>query len=269
MPFLESLGASLHYEIADGLFPRDILFIHGNLASNLWWQPALSEWKFKRSGAEKYPGRAVFMEWRGFGKSSAPNTSADLTIERLAQDSLSLVNFLGMHRPGLIGHSMGGGIALQAILDSPGTFDSALLLNPVPSSGYYSSPKQLALIDRMRVDQRICFTVMASTILNAHKIEEDFLERIAADAFGAANLNWRGVPEQTMSFNLQPRLNKVTIPIALIHGEHDHICSLADSEKTVSLIPGAQLIKVPTGGHSLNVENPKEFVRLADEFFQA
>jgi non-heme chloroperoxidase len=265
MPFLEHKGASLHYEVERGLFPQDMLFIHGNLASNIWWSQSIAEWK--KTAQPEWKGRAVFAEWRGYGSSSAPNVLADLSIERLAIDNLAIVEFLQLKKPGLVGHSMGGGIALQATLNSPECFSSALLLNPVPSSGYHSTPKQLEMVDRMRVDRQVCFTVMATTIFNAHKLHTEVLEQVADAAFHAAPMNWRGVAEETMIFNLHNELGRIRIPVLVVHGVEDHICRLSDSQATVDRIPGAQLMPIFGAGHSLNLEDPAKFACIVRDYF--
>src|SRR3990167_7665774 len=84
-------GCRLHYEIIENVLPFDTLFIHGNLASNRWWYPALGAWKGKNS---VLPRRAILAEWRGCGKSDAPYSDDDLEMSHLANDYADLLKTL-------------------------------------------------------------------------------------------------------------------------------------------------------------------------------
>jgi pimeloyl-ACP methyl ester carboxylesterase len=76
MPYFEHSKIRVHYEIHEGLVERDVLAIHGNLASNIWWKPVIDE---LRAGGANKKGRFIAAEWRGCGRTSGIETEADLT----------------------------------------------------------------------------------------------------------------------------------------------------------------------------------------------
>jgi hypothetical protein len=67
MAMIELDGFAMNVDIHEGLVASDTVFIHGNLASNIWWQPALEVWQKQAKSAkhQTLKGRLIFVEWRG------------------------------------------------------------------------------------------------------------------------------------------------------------------------------------------------------------
>src|SRR3989344_3172857 len=222
MPFFEIGPQRMHYEVVEDIFPHDSLLLHGNLGANVWWEPALAE--FARLAAGKsYSGRAILGEWRGCGKSSPPSSEAELAMDVLAGDYLALTKHLRLQRPHLVGHSLGGMLAQRLLCRAGESYGKAMLLNPLPATGFFTNDKKLALIDRMRADRRLCREVMATTIVNVHELPLELLERITDAAFHTGELNWRGIPNQIASIDIREELKRVENPVLVIHGMLAHV----------------------------------------------
>ncbi|WP_170984789.1 alpha/beta fold hydrolase [Roseomonas sp. AR75] len=108
-------GIALRYVIDDFTPPwRDpetILLLHANMGSRnrfRRWVPALA-------GAY----RVVRWDMRGHGASGLPGPDAQLSIERLTQDVVELLDHLGLARVHLAGSSTGGIIGLHAAATGP------------------------------------------------------------------------------------------------------------------------------------------------------
>src|SRR6185312_3027919 len=61
--------------------------------------------------------RPVMLDLRGHG-ASRPN-GASLGADRFAEDVEALVRQLGLHRPALVGHSLGGNLAQRLVQRAP------------------------------------------------------------------------------------------------------------------------------------------------------
>ena len=74
MPYFQNERFRMHYEVVRGAVPSDTLLIHGNLASNRWWEPAIEAWgRIKSERAEgSWSGNLILAEWRGCGKTPGP-----------------------------------------------------------------------------------------------------------------------------------------------------------------------------------------------------
>lgn len=88
MPYFEvndGSGFQMHYEVVPDCLPVDTLFIHGNIASNLWWYPLRDELRLRASDHvsiyansnhknsnpinKKWTGKMIMAEFRGCGRS--------------------------------------------------------------------------------------------------------------------------------------------------------------------------------------------------------
>ena len=107
METLQRDWGSLAFEDRGGSGPC-LLFLHGSHCDSSDWQETL----------EHLPGglRLITMDFRGHGQSSVPEEP--FVLGDLAQDARDLLKARGVSRAMLVGHSLGGMVALQAARDS-------------------------------------------------------------------------------------------------------------------------------------------------------
>lgn len=105
MPKLETDGVTLHYQQLgqqSGAGP-DLVLIHGLGANLAFWYLGIAA-----KLAENY--RVIIYDLRGHGESSMP--PAGYTLPDMAQDLQHLLQYLGVKRAHLVGHSFGARVAL-------------------------------------------------------------------------------------------------------------------------------------------------------------
>ncbi|MEL6326058.1 MAG: alpha/beta hydrolase [Cyanobacteria bacterium J06626_23] len=117
-------GAAHHYELtpapaSSAGAPAAIVFVHGWLLSHCYWQPLIAELSSEFT--------CLSYDLRGFGN-SAPGR-ADYRLAAYAEDLLALIAPLGLNRVWLVGHSLGGSIALWAAHLAPEMVQGVLCLN--------------------------------------------------------------------------------------------------------------------------------------------
>lgn len=263
MASLDLMGYQMNAEVVPAILPLDTVFLHGNLASNTWWEPTLTELKSNvRDGLE---GRAIMAEWRGCGKSQAPKTEEELHPAALAEDYIQLCHKLGIKKACLVGHSTGGIIALYAMLKAPDLFDRAVLLDSVGATGVQFGPEMYAAFTQMSTDRAICEAVMNSTI-HDNDMKSPYFQRIVDDAYNIAKINWHGVPHMLHVTDISADLAKIHHKVLVLHGAHDPIIPVDSSKVLAAGLPNARLEVLESQGHSANVENPKLFVQKVTEF---
>jgi 3-oxoadipate enol-lactonase len=263
MALMDVQGFQMNVETQPATLPLDTIFIHGNLASNTWWEPSLSLWKADtKPGSE---GRWIGAEWRGCGRSAAPTTAAELHPEKMAEDYIQLCQKIGVKKACLVGHSTGGIIALYAMLKAPELFDRAVLLDSVGASGVQFGPEMYAAFTAMSQDRKVCEQVMHATIHN-NDMSSPLFQRLVDDAFGIAKLNWHGVPQQLHVTDITAHLEKIRQPILVLHGEHDPIIPIDTGRALAAGLPNARFEMLAGQGHSCNVENPRLFVDKVNQF---
>lgn len=114
-------GVALVLEAAGG-DGTPIVFVPGGSCD--WWSFHRQLAHFGRSH------RCVSIDRRGHGRSDKPDQ--DYTIAGYADDVAWLIDRLGMDRPVVVGHSLGGAVALQLAADHPDAVRAVVLDDPAP-----------------------------------------------------------------------------------------------------------------------------------------
>jgi len=113
-----------------------LVFVHGLTDHGLDWS------RLMRACAASHT--VVCYDSRGHGQSD--DSPTDYHLETLADDLLGLVDALGLERPVLIGHSMGGSTAAVAAARAPERFAGVVLEDPVWGSRRATADDMAALI---------------------------------------------------------------------------------------------------------------------------
>src|SRR3954469_1865526 len=107
-----------------------VLFVHGNVSSALFWQqPVLA-----LAGTDRV--RPLAVDLRGYGDTDPEPIDARRGVRDWADDVAALVDTLGLDRVHLVGWSMGAGVVLQYLLDSPAKVASVALIAPISPYGF-------------------------------------------------------------------------------------------------------------------------------------
>ncbi len=88
-----------------------LVFIHGWLLSHHYWQPLIDLLKTDFT--------CLSYDLRGFGTSQPTIKTAEFTLDSYAQDLAELLAYLGINHCWLVGHSLGGSLALLTAAQYP------------------------------------------------------------------------------------------------------------------------------------------------------
>lgn len=256
-------GTQIGVRVEAGLLPLDTVFLHGNLASNVWWEPTIAE--LQKQAQPGLEGRFIGFEWRGCGESAAPTSEEQLHPIQLAKDLIETLRSLNVKKACLVGHSTGGLIGLAAMAQAPELFDRAVMLDTVGPKGIQFGPEMYAAFTQMSESRDVTAAVMGSTIHN-NPVAPELFQRIVDSAFNIAKINWHGVPKALHVTDITPELKKIQHPILVLHGEHDPIIPLSSSQELAASLPQSRLEIVANHGHSLNVEDPALWVKTMSQF---
>lgn len=120
---LQVNGFRMHYVIAGSGYP--LVFLHG-------WPQSWYEWrKIIPPLVEHFT--LIVPDLRGLGDSERPLTGYDKRT--LASDVHALVQRLGLHKIGLIGHDWGDVVAFYLAYDYPGLVERFMVLDSIPGLG--------------------------------------------------------------------------------------------------------------------------------------
>lgn len=108
---------------------QPVLFLHGNLSSATWWEEVMLTLPAGYYG--------IAPDQRGFGASD-PDTKIDARhgVGDLVDDAVALLDYLGIARAHVVGHSMGGFVLWRMMMDYPQRLKSVTLVAPASPYGY-------------------------------------------------------------------------------------------------------------------------------------
>ncbi|MBK9323041.1 MAG: alpha/beta hydrolase [Bdellovibrionaceae bacterium] len=261
----DGTGAVINYEIVRGIVPETVFFIHGNLASNRWWYPAQKVWEANSSG-NNHQGALIYAEFRGCGLSSKPKQDSEVDLHRFADDFIALIRSLNLGPIHLVGHSTGGTIAALMLTKSPELFKKAILLDPVGAQGVKFDPRMIDAFEQMKVNKDVVAMVLGSTIYQNDSNSDFFKTVIVEDGFSGVKAIGHLVLKALDGFDVRAEVSMISNPVLVLHGEHDQLLDIEESKKLANLIKSATFRTISGQGHCANIEAPKLFVSLVEDF---
>lgn len=219
--------------------------------------------------------QVVTWDYPHHGQSSAAGDPAEITIPSLAQHAVALMDHIAISESVLIGHSMGVQVAFEAVRLSPdrvsalvaiagpygrtvgslyGTTAGGYLLSLLESAAR-ASPDKFASFWRFITDARIADPVgrLGGLIGHAPAAEMSlYFDHLRALDPARLLEMFRAGQEHSA----EDLLDSIRIPVLIIHGTADVMTPVGLAEEMVRRIPGAKLIKVKGGAHTLPIEDP-------------
>jgi pimeloyl-ACP methyl ester carboxylesterase len=253
MPIAMLGDIGIHFEL-HGQRGAPLVLVHGYTGDASDWRHQVAAF----AGTH----RVLVMEHRGHGRSQAPTEPVAYTIERMTDDLEALIAHLGLERFHLVGHSMGGAIAQELALRSPGRLRSLTLEDTGPAFEILRNPAVARVFEAgFRLAEAQGMGALAKlTGANAppHKtpqrIEEE-RERLAKMSLPAFVGAWHALSRWQ---GTRDRVQALSLPTLVVYGELDAGIR-AGSQWLAAAIPGAVLECIPEAGHAPQDERPKLF----------
>ncbi|MEQ1723597.1 MAG: alpha/beta hydrolase [Pseudobdellovibrio sp.] len=256
----------VHFQVYENILPTTTVFLHGNVASNRWWNPS-QEIFAKSAQGKNYEGSMICIELLGCGQSEAPKKAEDVDMLKFASDFNELISSYTKEKVNLVGHSTGGFIAAAMTGLNPALFNKSLLLDPVGAKGLVLDDKIKGGFEMMKTDKSITALVIGATIYNNNPEDDFFKQVIVEDTFSAVKNISYWVVQAFHNLDSSEVMQKSTVPTLVLHGEHDNLLSRDSSEElAVKYLKNAKFEVIPGHGHCMNIENPAAFVSKISSF---
>ncbi|MFT9330979.1 acetoin dehydrogenase dihydrolipoyllysine-residue acetyltransferase subunit [Acetobacter persici] len=236
-----------------------LLLIHG-------FGGDLTNWMLNQDVLARHH-RVITFDLPGHGASSKDVGDGSVTI--LAEAVSELLKALNVPRAHIMGHSLGGAIALALLRDYPDTVASLTLIAPaglgreVNAQGLHDMVEADRTRDMQNALQALVYDKslvgrkMADNVLKVRRLDgaRDALRAIEAACFGNGQ----------QSFDLRPVLDAARIPVTLFWGEEDEILPVTGAKNTPDFVVKHLL---PQVGHMPQLEKTAELNRLVEAFLE-
>jgi pimeloyl-ACP methyl ester carboxylesterase len=250
-----------------------VVMIHGLAAS-------LHDWDFLTPQMAAAGYRACALDLLGHGESEHPPRIEDYTAENVFIHMAAWIGALDFREPAVvIGHSLGGYLALDYAMRFAGSVKALILVNPFYSTRQLSSFLQLvfqrqllntSLIERtpywlFRVAIDVTSLHFGGGGDGIHYLPEEVRLQTALD-YKRASPNIYNIP-RTMR-DLTADLPRVSAPALVIWGVRDQTLAPASFPELVRLLPHARGEALSPCGHVPHQCHAEKFDRLVMDFLE-
>ncbi|MGV0742332.1 alpha/beta fold hydrolase [Mycolicibacterium sp. XJ870] len=256
-----------------------ILLIHGIGDNSTTWHTVQS------ALAQRFT--VIAPDLLGHGRSDKPR--ADYSVAAYANGMRDLLSVLDIDRVTVIGHSLGGGVAMQFAYQFPQLVDRLILVGAGGVTKDVNVALRIAslpmgsealallrlplLLPAMQVLGRAAGTLFGSTgvgrdIPDMLRILADLPEPTASSAFARtlrAVVDWRG---QVVTMLDRCYLTE-SVPVQLIWGASDSVIPVGHARMAHSAMPGSQLEIFEGSGHFPFHDDPDRFVEVVERFIDS
>lgn len=238
-----------------------LIFLHGLLGSSSNWH------SLARGVADNF--HVIVPDLRNHGRSSH---DGDVSYAAMAGDLAQLIDDQGLESVLLIGHSMGGKVAMWLALTQPDLVAGLVVVDIAPvayPNRFGVIYEALHAVDQAHIGSRA----------EADRILARYLDEVGLRQFLLQNLHqvegvwqWRmnlsaltrGMSE-IVGFSL-PDKPLYTGPTLFVHGGLSDYLQEGAKPVIRQLFPGARLRAIPQAGHWVYAEQPRAFSAILNEF---
>lgn len=197
--------------------------------------------------------------------------SEEFTYDAMMEDVLELFDSEGIKKPILLGHSMGGKVAMNLALNAPESIEK-LIVADIDAKAYHVQHEQiLAGLNALPIDK-----------ISSRKDADDELAKYV-DEFGIRQFLLKNLDRTSDGFSWKMNLQVITrdiekvgieigkgqsvdLPTLFIRGANSNYIKDENWDALKEKFPKATLKTIDNAGHWLHAEQPEEFYKIVMDF---
>ncbi|MBR1167325.1 alpha/beta fold hydrolase [Bradyrhizobium liaoningense] len=251
------------YEAAGDPGAIPLIFLHGIGGAARAWRRQLATFGGRF--------RAIAWDMPGYG-GSTPLTS--VSIAALAEALQQFIEQLGVSRPVLVGHSIGGMIVQKWLVQSPKLARAVVLAQTSPAFGKADGDWQktfiaarLGPLDRGETMKSLAPSLVRELV--GDDPDPNGME-VARECMGSVpEASYRAMMLALIGFDQRSTLGNISVPTLLLSGSKDNNAPAPMMAKTATFIPGAEYVALAGVGHLANLERPDAFDEALGRFLNS
>lgn len=255
--------AHLRWGPADA--PACVVLVHGIGGGRQAWGDDLSG-TGRALAAAGYGTVAVDLP--GYGASATPATS---DIAGLAAGLRALVGWLQSERIAIVGHSLGGMVAQELMVEPPKCVQALVLCATSPAFGKPGGAWQAEFVAQRLapLDAGRGMSALAPGLalgMASPSAPHDAVARAALLMSGVPESTYRQALQALIGFDRREALAALRVPLLCLAGSDDRIAPPGMMQKMAAEVPGAEFHMMSGVGHLANLEAPGAFNNALLEF---
>ena len=212
----------------------------------------------------RLPGfvHAIAVSMRGHGDSSKPQTGYD--IADFADDVAALMIEKELPPAIIVGHSMGGAVAVRLALEYPEMVHKLVLM------GTFFKLKDHRLVTELwestvstlgdTVPPSVALDFQTSTM--AQPVSPWFFDVVVQESLKVPAFVWKSTLASILQSDMSAELTQLRVPTVLMWGNRDPFVAFDEQRRLLASIPNSKLKEYDGLGHSPHWEDP---ARVAED----
>jgi len=245
----------VHFEVV-GRRGQPIIFLHSWLGSWRYWLPTMDHI------SDRY--RAYALDFWGFGESDR-HTSA-FSVSEYVDMLYQFMDQMGLNKVNLVGHGLGGMVAIRAASEQPARFLKIMTVNtPILGEHIHQSVRTGAL---SRLFGRSTPTNIWARLVRQLEVDyPQILEEIIEDTESLSEDVVQRVIESVRDTDLRTDLTHLELALLAVYGERDTIVG-HDQASYLHEDHGylQQVLTLPRSNHFPFLDQPNVFSRMLQDF---
>jgi pimeloyl-ACP methyl ester carboxylesterase len=249
-------GQPIHYD-EYGSGDDVLVWLHCFGGSARMWKPII----------EQFPDyRSIAIDIRGHGRSAhSVDQGGEIGVgfPRLARDVYQLMQVLGIGRFIVIGHSIGGGIAIRLAVDHPEVLRAAISISGQPAGGQPKSDEIGEVLDGYLVgmrDPEIQRKAVEAGFIKGSRFD-GIVDGLVEDGLVVSELFFTSWLRGGLAWeSFEDELGRIRTPTTLIAGGHDPNVPIDCQLKSALKVPDGRVVVLNDEGHFIPWESPERCV---------
>jgi len=236
-----------------------IVFVHGITTYSFIWKRLVPYFKDNFD--------IILVDLPGCGDSDKP-LNEDLSLKRQAHMLNEFCQKLRISKFHMVCHDVGGGIGQIFAVNYPGYLYDLTLINSVAYNFWPVQPivamrtpiiRQIAMAS---LDYGMFELIIKRGLYNKTRLTDELMNHFwkpMKNPLGRKGfLHFAKCLDNKNLTEIENELRQLAMPVLIIRGEADVYLSASISEKLHSEIPTSQLIRIETGGHFIQEDEPEK-----------
>lgn len=261
MPFVNFDKAKLYYEIHGQGKP--LVLIAGLSCDITFWQSILNEFKSHF--------QLLIIDNRGVGRSECPMS---FSIQDMANDVIHLLQEVGIKKPHILGHSMGGCVVQTLAHQHREMFDKLIISNSLIKMNQVTALFENFILGLWqegcsisRLAEGVMPWIFSSFYLSDKKNVEEFINNQVNHPYPQSLIGFQNQLNAVLAFDSHAWYNQIKGPALIIGSDEDILCP-RDSELLAHYIEDAKYVEFHHVGHCPLIEKPKDFAGLVINYLK-
>ncbi len=215
--------------------------------------------------------KVIIFDNRGVGRST--NDNAKITISDMSDDCIGLIKHLGYTRVNLLGHSMGGMIAMDLSIRYP-EFVNKLVLEattPVMNNRNIQMLKDWVVFLKNGMDKKLWirnmfYWIFTPSFFNDEVMLDQAVNMAVRYRYAQSNNSFENQVQALSEFNCTNSLPLISAEAMIMYGESDLLFPRKETKELFNAIPNQEFTLIKDAAHSIHMDCPEEFIDVVSKY---